>query len=384
MYKQPTFWLLVSVTMALSLVTRNILLSRQELFHYSKDLPEIMNLVDIAYVDEVKFQELVPGVYQGALEQVDENASYIPPGMDTQDAAEPLLKKTGLVLRKHNGYAYVQSVVAGSPAATAGFIADSYIRDINGESTRHKSLHELRQLLANAKQALEITLVGDSLVDEKRVTLTPDRFKMPEIETKTGDDQIHVVQFATFYRGWKRDLRRAIDAKDRAAKTLLDLRGNANGDLDDLRELAALFFPAGEYGQLQHREGDMMSLANPKAGQFVDRHFFVLVDKSTGAAAERFAAALQVLGQATTVGMATFGFPMVYEDVPLKSGGMVRLATRSWQLSDGKTFTFNGLEPKLALELKTTGKQAKDDAVLNAALTAVHQYQDSKPLQKAG
>lgn len=389
MYKQPTFWLLVSLTLALSLVTRNILLSQDELFHYGKDLPEIMHLVDQAYVDEVQFQKLLPGLYQGALEKVDENASYIPPGVTTKDASEELLKQTGLVLRKHNGYCYVLSVMPGSPAAAAGFIADTYIRDINGESTRHKSLHQLRSRIAETKEPLQITLIGEPILNEKSVSLAPDRFKLPEISHQLLEQNFHVVSFPAFYRGWKRDLKRTIDKglKQPPTKLVLDLRGNGSGSSDDMRDLASLFLPQGSIGQWIDREGQATDILNPNAGPFANQHLYILVNKSTSGAAEHFSAVLQTFDQATVIGVATFGFPMLYEDLPLKSGGTLRLATRKWQLTNGEAFTFEGIEPRLAVTLDKQQKLAADkdeDAFLKAALAALKDYEITKTLQKAG
>ena len=95
-------------------------MNQSPVFEHSKDLPEILHFVDVAYVDEVDMNTLMPGLLQGALERLDENASYIPPGVDSA--------------RVHIGANLRSGFSRASPTPTASVTLSSARRLNNGQA----------------------------------------------------------------------------------------------------------------------------------------------------------------------------------------------------------------------------------------------------------
>jgi len=352
MFKQPLVWLVVA-TGTLVAFTATAILQRKSghLFEHTRDFPEIVHLVEQAYVDEVDMVHMMPGAYQGVLSSIDENASYIPPGLDPDSHEEQVYLKSGMVLFKNNSYAYALAVETNSPAFLAGIRRGSYLYKIEGQSTRQMSLHQIQRSFTEREKEITLTVMLPDQSEETSITLRFGPFEPSKLCYSQPEAGISLIAIPCFYEGLAHDLKNAL-AKVHGGKLLLDLRNNARGGDDDLRLLASFFLPKGKLAAWTDADHNRTAVLNPKAGTFQGSSLFILLGPSTSFAAEAFCAIAQERGSARILGRASLGYPSQYETFALKVGGHIQLPTRSMTLNSGQSLTRKGIVPDNKIEIK--------------------------------
>jgi len=346
------------------------LTEEQPVIEEARDLPEILALIDYAYVDEVDLAELMPGAYQGALDRLDGRASYIPAGVKPRQLTENVYAKSGLVLSRRNGYAYVIAVAPGSPAHEAGIRAGAYLITINGATTRTESLYAVEQALSE-RETHELVVRQPDRLEDDRVSLTCRPFPASKLVVDTRDG-VRTLGIAAFYPELGADLERELRTRAPDEHILLDLRNNAMGSIEDLKVLAGLFLPEGVIAKRIDARDQAIAVVNPEPPRFPELRPFLLVDASTSGAAEIFAAAASAQGFAQVIGQATLGLPTEYGDFRLREGSHIRIPVRKWVLDSGQILTWTGLEPHESFRRRTP----RDDE--DPLLTDAWRYLDGK------
>ncbi len=336
------------------------------IFRYGKDLPEIIHLVEQAYVSEVKMGDLMPGAFQGAVEAIDESASYIPPGPKPEELERSLFLRTGLVLTKRNGYPYILEVAAGSPAAAAGVKNSRYIRGLEGYSTRGKSLYQVQQALLKST-AFKLSLLTPGQADDVEVAVVIKPFKLAPLAAPVTLEGVQILAVPYNYPELANDLGKILTALPDNATLLLDLRGSATADLELVKVLAAQFLEAGVIGTWLDQEKPL-PLENASAGSFKHK-LYLLQDHTTSGSAEIICAAARAQKRARLVGEPTIGLPFWYETLPLKHGGYLRLPTRQFAVGQ-QTITAEGVQPHLRLDEKHRGVDGQEET-LRAVLALI-------------
>lgn len=378
MFKQPLFWLLLSSALVVSMLSRNMMTDRNQLYKHSQDLPEILNLVNRAYVDKVAMDQLMPGVFQGAVEAVDGNASYVAPGNEPIPYWDKVYQKWGLVLGKSSGFVQIVAVAPGSPAATQNLKSGDFCRRIGSASTRQMNAYQARRDLANWEGPLPLTIVDATTNKERDLELQPQEFSLPKLSSEKLDGDILRVPISHFYSGWEKDLTTILQQNvSGSTKILLDFRNNALGEESALLQLAQLFLPKGEILRWQSSKTAAVSVLNSQEATFKNQQLYVLVDQSTAWAAEMFCASAQYAGKATVLGQKTLGLPMGYAFIPLKNTGFLHFCQKDAGLPSGQTITRHGITPDWEIP---EGKANEANAFLEDALA---QMRRAEPERKA-
>ncbi len=370
MLKKPQTWLLIFLTTGAAFAARALLSHQDDLFEESKDFPEILHLVDLAYVDEVDMGKLMPGAFQGVLEKVDQNASYIPPGVNPEFKGQRVFRQTGLVMGKRSGYAWVQTVAKGSPADQAGVKAGTYFRLIDGKNTRLLSLYEIRNLLANANEPIQCVLMDPEKTEEETRTITPGDFKPTGMTSHEYLDNLCLIQIPFFYEDLPKDLETYLSSISKPeTRILLDFRQNAMGQDGSLHMLAGLFLQKGKLASWVNARKKKTDVLNAVDGTFSKFKLYILLSEETSGVAEMFSAVAQEQKAARIVGKPTLGRPSHYQFIPLQNGGHVELSVEHFQLNSGEMLTGVGITPDL--ELKDLEESDAEDPVLEAALESI-------------
>lgn len=367
------------------LLALGALFGQGNLFEAGRDVPEILNLVDRAYVDQVDMEELLPGMYQGALTQVDENASFI----DTQTSIKPwdrlIYDKWGLVVRKRNGYAYLLAVTPNHPFRQQGLKPGKYVRKVNGTTTRTMNLVTIRNLFLQQEGDLNVTLIDRPDSKEETLALTRVDLETPVVALQSFQDGLHVFSLPDFHKGFAAELKKymaEIVAKPKQGKPrlVLDLRNNALGDQRDFVSLAQLFLRKGSLGSWHSKKEAPSEINLASDGPFASFDLFVLINPSTSRAAEWFAAVAADRGAAVLVGEASLGLAPVFEIFALQNGAKLELPTQRLVLPSGTTFGEKPLKPTHELTQPEKGT-LDEQAWLDQALLRVREHQSPKQKQ---
>ncbi|MGH9465386.1 MAG: S41 family peptidase, partial [Thermoanaerobaculia bacterium] len=159
---------------------------------------EVLSLVQRVYVDEVPADGLVAGALDGAADALDPLATFVPP-----EAVEPYAvvraigaERSGLLLAKDRGVAFVAAVAEDGPGAAAGLEAGDVIARVDGTLTRGTPLWRLQQLFAGAagsRLALEVLSQGRS--EEVTLELADYRLALPHLEERPEAPVLHLTRF---------------------------------------------------------------------------------------------------------------------------------------------------------------------------------------------
>jgi hypothetical protein len=139
-----------------------------------------------------------------------------------------------------------------------------------------------------------------------------------------------------------------ISATNKLQGLVVDLRYAAGSDYA-AAVAAAGDFIGKEKPLLDWGNGIVKSKDN---GDAISLPVAVLVNRQTAGAAEALAAVLRESDQAIVLGATTAGEATVGKDFPLKSGGVLRIATGGVKLGSGAELSANGMKPDILVPVR--------------------------------
>ena len=119
-------------------------------YKYLSVFSEVLGLVRQSYVDEPDMSSLMSGALDGATDALDPFSIYVPADRlaGFEEAKNVGSKRSGLILLKEHGVAYVVAVEKGSPGAGTGLKVGDIVAKLDGRSTHLMPLWEIDKLSA--------------------------------------------------------------------------------------------------------------------------------------------------------------------------------------------------------------------------------------------
>lgn len=313
---------------------------------------EVISLVERNYVDEVKENQLIEGAFEGITDAIDEFSYYVPPeAVPFHHSIDPGdISGTGLVVSKRLGYAYVIAVVEGSPAAEAGIEAGDFVERINNDLTTDMPIWQIQSALRwEGGDTLELLVVRSGLDERETFTLERTDFEIPGVSVKV-EDGYALVRIANFSEGTADELAQAL--KEIADKdiqdVIIDLRGNAGGSYLEAIAAADHLLDEGLITSVEGRRVERRVWeADPEVSYAGD--VVILIDSSTAAGAEIFAAAISRNERGKTVGVSTYGRAIEQKFILLPSGGGLNVTVAHYTDPKGDPITVTGVRPDVAV-----------------------------------
>jgi carboxyl-terminal processing protease len=382
MTKRRVAFLTVSVALMISFLGGALLgqaTQKSNIYRYLSIFSEVFDLVRSNYVEQVTPEQLLEGAFSGVTDAVDEFSYYVPPGqmaaykgfVDTDDNG------VGLVVTKRYGYAYVIAAIPGSPAAKSGIERGDFIERVDGVITQRMSVWQVRQALQSKKPVrVQVLRGGQARRDEFTIEQKP--FHPLAVQTEMIGN-IAYVRVPYFEKGTAEQFQSALETvrKSGNRKLIIDLRGNAAGDVEEAIATADQLLTSGLITSLQGRRISAKRWQADRDTAF-DGDVQVLTDSSTAGGAEVFAAAIRGNARGKLVGVATYGKSVVQQFIPLASGGGVQMTVAHYTTPDLKPIKEAGVRPDVTVDLtaqairdpeqkEPTG--TKEDLILNKALS---------------
>jgi carboxyl-terminal processing protease len=295
------------------------------------------------------------GAMRGLADGLDSSSAYLTPAQvqDVQSGAPLGAGETGLVITKQF-YLRVVGVRDGSPAARAGLRTGDNIRGIDAQPTREMSALEGTRLLRGAPGSkVVLSVFRNNVVDIREFPLERAALTTPLVSSKPIPGGEVDLRIASFAPGAAAALGSAIESATHggASRLLIDVRGTADGAVDEGIAAARLFVKNGVIAVLAGRDAtdQIKTTANPGDGS-VTLPVVVLVSNGTAGAAEVFAAALSGHDRAELVGEPTAGLASVEHLVPLPEGAGLWLTYRRYMTIDGQPIHERGLRPTVGVD----------------------------------
>ena len=352
---------------------------KNNIYRYLSIFSEVFDLVRSNYVEQVSSDQLMDGAFSGVTDAIDEFSYYVPP---SQMAAYKNFSDVddngiGAVVTKRFGYAYVITAVPESPAAKAGLERGDFIEKIDGQATQKMPVWQVRNALrANKPIKLQVLRGGQTKRDD--FTIQPAVFHPVALVTNKfgGVAYIKVPYFekgtAAQFRGALEDVR-----KSGARKLIVDMRGNAGGDVEEAITSADDLLTSGLITSLEGRKVDQKRWQADRASAY-DGDVEVLTDPSTAAGGEVFAAAIRGNSRGKVIGGTTYGKSIVQRFILLPSGGGVFMTVAHYTAPDMKPIKEGGIRPDVVVDLTSqairepgdkSNMKARQDLILEKALS---------------
>ncbi|MDQ3212627.1 MAG: S41 family peptidase [Acidobacteriota bacterium] len=302
---------------------------------------DVVSLVLNNYVEEVKIDRAMEGALKGLADGLDPDSAYLSARQvaDLEAAPAQAEGEVGLEITRQY-YLRVISARDGSPAAAAGLQTGDYVRAIDGKPTRDMSVFEGTRLLrgqpgskivltiirGNAALPHEVPLVrgkpAGPLVSGRLISLGGGGVA-PASGTTAQTGSAGYVRIASFRSGVVEDLTKQVAALSTAGagSLVIDLRGTAEGPLENGIAAARLFVKSGTLSIRAGRNGgNKETIEAGAADGAIGLPVQLLVTGGTSGPAELFATALRDNKRAELVGEHTLGRAGLQKLVKLPEG----------------------------------------------------------------
>src|SRR5438876_5982558 len=380
MSKKKAAFFAISVAVVFSLIGGALFgqaTQRNNVFRYLSIFTEVFDLVRNNYVEAVSSDQLMDGAFAGVTDAVDEFSYYVPP---TQMAAYKSFSDVedngiGLIVTKRFGYGFVIAPVPGSPAAKAGIERGDFIEKIDGQPTPKMAVWQIRNALRSSKPVhLQILRGGQTKRDD--FTIQQASFHPLAITTQQFG-RVAYIKVPYFEKGTAAQLRSALEhvRKSGSHQLIVDLRGNAGGDVEEAIAAADELLSSGLITSVAGRRAEAKRWQADRNTDY-DGDLEVLQDNATASGAEVFAAAIHGNNRGKTVGLTSYGKSVVQRLIPLPSGGAVFMTIAHYTTPDLKPIKDGGVKPDVLVDLTSQAlrdpdakesARPREDLILNKA-----------------
>jgi len=360
------------------------------LFKYLAVFSEVLSLVDRAYVDELEDETLMSGALEGTLDALDPFSLFVPSDQVASFTAsrEVGVRRSGLLVLKERGVAYVAAVEEGSPAANAGLARDHILSVIQGRRTRHLLLHEIQTILAGEPGTeIEVERIYQGQKETVRFALAEYSPLAIELTAKRGVGVLRVPTFRTLAAA---DVEVLLDKLavpntelpelEDGGKLVVDLRGAAGGSAETAYQVGGLF-AAGELGALRDRSGDLRTFDGGESPVWQGK-VVVLLDRGTQGPAEVLAAVLRQSADATLVGDRSFGHCGRQKWVELSTGDRLQITDAFYTGPDREPIN-HSLQPDLWVRSTFASAETEEDEALERGLDVLLEDEEVEERQAA-
>ena len=308
---------------------------------------EVLNLVDLKYVDKVNLDSLNQAAIETIVEHLDPHSIYIPP-TDLADVNADLrgdFSGIGVEYQLFEDTMNILYVVKDGPSDKAGVLAgDQFIRvnDSTVAGVKRKG-EDLRRLLrGQAGSLVKVDLLRDN--QRKQVEIKRGTIPIPSLDASymaapnTGYIKLNKFSEKTYIE-FMEACRKLQGPTEKDLKNLIiDLRGNGGGLLEAATNIADEIL--GENKLIVYTQGDKVKRRNvisTKPGILEDVKVVLLLDEFSASASEVLAGALQDNDRCTIVGRRSFGKGLVQEQYGLSDGGALRLTVARYYTPTGRS-----------------------------------------------
>ncbi|HYP25242.1 MAG TPA: S41 family peptidase [Blastocatellia bacterium] len=313
---------------------------------------EVLSYIIRDYVDQPDMEKVRIGSLRGLAEGLDPYSAYLTPEQVKQYDPKAARAETGMILSKVGGYAYVVSVLKGSPAEQIGIREGDFIEYVGKVPSRDLSLYDINQILTGdpgTTVELRILHRGQS----RKVAVPRAKIAQPAIEARLEEPGIGYIKLGTLADGKAAEVKKNVaDLVSKGAqKIVLDLRNTANGSIEEGVAVANLFVGTGTLARTLGKGGKEARAftADPSKVVF-NGPLAVVIDRSTAGPAEIVAAAVRDQKRGEIVGERTFGTGSEQQLFSLSDGGALLITTIKYAPGAGKPFMEEPVNPSVKVD----------------------------------
>lgn len=312
---------------------------------------EVLSHIIRDYVDQPDLEKVRIGSLRGLAEGLDPYSAYLTPEQVKQYDPKANRAETGLLLSKVGGYAYAVAVLKGSPAEQAGVRSGDFIEYVGKVPSRDLSLYDIEQLLSGQPgTTVDVRILHQG--QSRKVSLSRAKLAQPAIESRI-EEGVGYLKLTTLADGRAADVKTAVSdlVSKGAQKIVLDLRGTANGKVQEGVAVANLFAGSGTLARVLGKgDKETQTFTADPAKVVFNGPMVVVIDRSTAGPAEIIAAAVRDQKRGDLVGERTFGAGSEQQMFSLSDGGALLMTTAKYAPATGKAFMEEPINPTVKVD----------------------------------
>ncbi len=345
-YTPFIYALILSFGVMLGFVVNTITSGKQQVSNSNYDkILDILNYVDVKYVDTINRSQLMNKTIDKMLSNLDPHSVYIPASdlSETNESLEGNFEGVGIEFFIVQDTITVVTAISGGPSESVGIragdriikIEDSVVAGIKIKDTEVK--HRLR---GPKNTKVRVAILRNGVKD--LIAFTIQRGKIPLYSVDAAymlNENTGYIRINTFSSTTHREFAEKIMnlQKTGMKKLVIDLRDNPGGYLQAATTIAdeilsgekMIVYTKGKaYEKQEYR-------AN-KEGLFEQGELVILIDQYSASASEILSGAVQDWDRGTIIGRTSFGKGLVQEQYDLKDGSAIRLTVARYYTPSGR------------------------------------------------
>jgi carboxyl-terminal processing protease len=310
------------------------------------DYSDAVNTVTENYAGEIDYEKATQAAIQGMLYTLDPHSSYFPYSefKKLKEDQDSRFYGIGVTILQHRDGVYVQSTVAGTPAARAGLRYGDRIVEVEGKDARKWSSEQVSKNVRGGRGEpvrIKVERVGSE--SALNFTIVRDAVPLPSIRNefmiRPGTGYIGLT--GGFNHTTDDELREALlDLKAQGMQQLiLDLRNNPGGLLDQAIDVSSEFLPRDKVvvSVKARSEYSQPIVYRSKGTDPEEIPLVILINRNTASASEIVAGAIQDHGRGLIVGETSFGKGLVQKVFQLPFNTGLTLTTARYYTPYGRS-----------------------------------------------
>ena len=315
-------------------------------FELSKNieiLSDIYKDLNLYYVDEIDPNKLMRTGIDAMLESLDPFTNYISEAEMEGYRLQTTGKYGGIgaLVREKGDYISITEPYDNSPAFKAGLQAGDVIKEINGNSTKKKTVDDISKLL-KGQPGTEINLLisRPGIFEDKLFSLIREDIQLDNVPYYGMiNGNIGYVKLDQFTDAAGRNVENAVRElkKNKDLKGIvLDLRGNPGGLLNEAVNISNLFIDKNKV--VVSTKGKVIDQEYKSLNQPLDTDIplAVLTNRSSASASEIVAGVIQDYDRGVIIGQRTYGKGLVQQTRNVSYKTKLKLTTAKYYMPSGR------------------------------------------------
>jgi carboxyl-terminal processing protease len=309
-------------------------------------LDEILNLINVKYVDSVDGKAILNKALDKFLVDLDPHSFYIPQSelKGVKESLEGRFEGIGIEFYIVHDTILVVTPISGGPSEALGILSGDKIIAINDTIVAGKDITNndvVRKLRGDKGTKVKVSIQRKTQQELIDFVITRDRIPLLSVDVGYMVDSvtgyIKINRFAEkTYEEFRVQMNKlqSMNMKN----LIIDLRQNPGGYLTAATMIADEFID--ENKLLVYTEGKAYKRNDylaKHAGKFEKGNLVVLIDEGSASASEILAGALQDWDRAIIVGRRSFGKGLVQEQYELHDGSALRLTVARYYTPSGRS-----------------------------------------------
>ena len=321
-------------------------------------IDEINLYIDLYYYNEIDREKQEEALYDGIMQGLDDPyAGYYTPEEFSElqeDSSGEYVGVGALLTQGTDKLVTVVRPLKGSPAEEAGLLAEDVIVEVDDKSVEGVELElVVKWIRGEENTTAHLYVYRPSTQEYLDFYITRRVVENYTVSSEMLDDQIAYIKVDQFNENTDEEFDEQLEAlrKQSAKGVIIDLRDNPGGLVSSVVNMCNSIMSEGVIVSTKDRNGKQTSCYKADNTKSCDLPIVVLVNGNSASASEIFSGAMQDTGNATIVGVQTYGKGIVQSVIPLSDGSAIKLTVAKYFTPNENDIHTVGITPDVIVEL---------------------------------